>query len=1452
MLTHTPQMADNSSMDLMNLFAGLTPSSGRASLVNNSHEGNSAQSGVNRQPSPFDFTSHGPELISPGLPPSKGTTPVPSNDQSGVDRTASLLNRLKFNHPSASSPTTSSQPESPALSRPGIGGLQGGQSSSTSNLPGRGISASDLVASLSPKPTSSSRPSTSVLPQITQSFGSPGATSNTNPQDFLLQLLNRSKSSQITAFRPSNGNNNSQKPNSTGLSLPTLEAQQNDQSSLDSSTQKKLSTESSPRERGASVRNDSPIRIFGSNGSKETTPFEPKDMPKIEPVNEPLFTYVNPFEQLAASSPRNAKSRSGNVTPRDAPSSSNLAEYVFNGDGNKRKSSKESSPSSVHTSSRRKLTTGGSEILQSIEHPNKLFSDSLSQVEALLEIGAPTNDTETVAEALNEVGGRVSRQVEDALNQAEATQDESNIKEEELREEREVPLHVVAEELQEAAAEVKQELDKEENSDLLQSIMSESLATAVKDTINEAATGDLVTEEENGMGKESPVDETDHSIVRVYNFPLKPFVSIDLKQDTPATLALRQDAIMDIARLKKEFDQTDRTLATGTDDYIIYGMSKPGGLRIIRQDDGLDRHIFKDTRDRIFNVTVSTAPPGSLSRGTQTLVATGISGTVYWAIVCQASGDSLKEEILEELGLAFPPVPAHDENTSGGQLKTRAKRSSRHPEFFAIGRGKSIQIVFPFHAKSSKHLSSTFMVDAERYYKDRNLKISTGKAGKDFTFSEDDSMIITLDKAGRVRFWDIRDLVHEENATASKIAPIEVKTPMLTFSTAFLSEKSWPTSVLFVDKLRPYIKGIALRYIIVGMKQNHTLQLWDLGLGKAVQELSFPHKNESDAICSVCYHPASGIVVVGHPTRNSIYFIHLSAPKYNLPSMSQAKYVQRLASKDPTLPKPESTAIMSGMREYSFSSKGQLRSIDLLPKSAESTRGFDNTGDSVLFELYIMHSKGVTCLNIKKQDLGWSSDNKILHPVDAEKVGCIIVRDLREPQLGPFSERSSVNGDTIQPTPTSTIAEIKPNNKDTPKTIIPKTASTAAETSVAADGMTGSAMEKVEKKKKRRVGPGMGDSAIPPPAPSVSDSYAAAAQRARSPSNAQTPTRSAESTRPILPKSGSIDAPELAPSPDTKAKRSLGDVQPTSVGISNDFLEKELKKIEKSVTSAFTKVMDRELSNLYRRLDDDKRVQDAAGAAKQDAILRLISSSLTDNIDKALSRHINDSIQQEVLPSITKVASSTLSKSVSETVSKQLHNVMPTQLKSALPEAIGKALQNQEVLRVISDKVTSKIAGHVEKEFSAILLSTISPEFQKLAVSTVQNTNIETERRLNEQLQRAESQRYNDNIKIDQLTALVRGLSETVHTMAAAQSEFQSEILKLQQQSLRERQEGSARSSSDNHQPALTSSSSSSEPELSPEQEELERIASLMKEGQFENGTMAVSLAALSTNFKSL
>ncbi|MCJ1377162.1 hypothetical protein MMC17_000254 [Xylographa soralifera] len=1394
-----------------------------------------------------NFQPRAPGIVPPNAFSSKIAIPNLS-DQSAADRTANLLSLLKFTQPSSSQgPSVQNAQSYPT--RPEPTSHQSTPSLNRQTMHGRGPSASDLVASFMGRSTSSAQHEAIASPLATKPPAGIPNPSVSNPQEYLMQLLNRSKaqptSSTFEVSRSQIGNN--PLPSRSEASVDKLSR------ALAETSMQKEQSKSGLSEGRSILRKDSPIRIFGTN-SKETTPFEPQDMPKVEPAKESIFTYVNPFEQLAASSPRNAKSRPGSATPQRGLSKS--SKLRANGEGVKRKS-KEPSPAPKFAASRRKFTPGGSDIMQSVESPPPAaVDDGRTPIEALIGIGAPTTDAETVTEALNGVGEQVSKQVEHALAQAVEADEAAQIKDEELDAEEERVLDGLRDELQEVAADVKEELDQDDNQGVLEQMMPESVAEAIKKIIVEAAAGDV-----DGVGGSAEYEATPSgalttTAVPVYNFPMKPFVSIDLKQDEPCTRRFREEAIVEIARMKKDFDQIDRTLATASDTFIIYAMPKNGGLRIIRQEDGADCQAFRETHDRIFNVAISSAPPRSPLSRVQTAISTGISGTVYWTAISYEGGDCIQEKNIEKRSLFFPPVSTHDENTSGGQLKTRAKKSSRHPEVFAIGRGKSIQIVFPFHAQKSHLVSSSSVVDTENYFRDRNLRINTGKAGKDFTFSEDDTVITTLDKAGRLRFWDVRELMHESNGTASKIATNEIKTPMLTFTTAVASEKCWPTSVLYVDKLRPYSKCIALRYIIVGMKQNHTLQLWDLGLGKAVQELNFPHENEPDAICSVSYHPASGMIVVGHPTRNSIYFVHLSAPKYNLPPMSQAKFAQRLANKDPALPKPDATAIMSGMREYSFSSKGQLRSIDLLPISSESLRNFNSDVDPSLFELYVMHSKGATCLNIKKEDLGWSQDHKVMNPVDAEQLGQIEVRDLRDPQAAAISEKSSVNGDA-QPRPSmpselvykgSSKEAIEALSKSSPRVnyskigtdsgiVDPLTTPDIATTNGAATNGT----EKLEKKKKKRTAVSAESStAVGAQAPVAPDTYAAAATRARLPSDQPSTVPTKDSNRTKAPKLASTDTPDAT---NTKAEkesqRKLAEAESISLGISSDFLDKEFKKVEKIVSGEFSNVLSKELAMLYRRFDEDKRVQDAAGAAKQDAILRLVSSTLTDNVEKALSRIIKSNIEQVVVPSISEVTASTLDRKVPEYLTQQLLHTLPAQLKLALPEAVFKSLQHPDVLRVLSDQVTTKVSNQVERQFSVVLNQTVLPSFQDIALGAAQRMTSETERRMSEQLKQVDVQHREDSTKIDQLTTLVRGLSETVSAMAAAQSGFQSEILRLQQQNVQERQaSSSAKTGSVQLHEDSIAPSESPEPVLTPEQQELDNITTLMKEGRFEEGTI--------------
>lgn len=1413
-------------VDLQNIFASLRSSSAKNYAVSKdgspapalSRQSNSSGFAGNSSPQLQILNQTQPRAISPNVASASNplkplgllsnadmsqgsTTPAPAGDRSSSDQTASLLNLLKFSSTTAPPPRSSTIQQPLAASHVSSNTFQA--SPTTHSVHGRGISASDLVASFMGK---------SPTPTPRENLVSP---SSTNHQDLLLKLLNRTTPAQ-PIISEQDVVAESEPPAEPTAIKPIIE----DPTNIVLMNKSNSSGGDVPS--GPSTRHGSPIRVFGGADDKEPTPFQPQDLPKIEPAPKKglLFTYINPFEQLAASSPRNSPLKASN------------------GDGNKRKIN-ESSVKGGHTSSRRKLTPAGDEILESIESSMPAsVTDRRASDEVLMGIGAPTRNAETVADALNEVGGKVDQEVENALVKAELAEEETRVKQEEPETVQDVNLNTVEEHKeQDTAVDANQTILPNDNIEEHDGDSLPDIVGGIGESLNygEDPTN-IANDWEDAEVQETNALNGNHRVIPVYQFPMKPFVSIEITPKELPTLTFREESMTNIARLKKEFDQTDRTLVTATNDFIVYGSPKSGGLKVIRQDDGLARHVFPDTRDRIFNVSISSANPGSSSRGVQNIIATGVSGTVYW-ITISTPGEDIFEQELKDYGLIFPPSLLHSENPSNGQLKTRAKKSCRNPEFFAIGRGKSIHIVFPAHAQTSKFLQEGTVMDTENYFKDRNIRICTGKAGKDFAFSEDDSVILTLDKTGKLRFWDITDLVDEKNATASTLLPIELKTSMMTLATAHPSEKPWPTSVLLVDKLRPYTKGTALRYVIVGMKQNHTLQLWDLCLGRSVQEVSFPHEKESDAICSITYHPSSGVVVVGHPTRNSLYLLHLSAPKYNLPAISQAKFIQRLANKDSTLPRAESTAILSGLREYSFANRGELRSVELFPSSGEPTRSAEDDDDPMLFELYVMHSKGVTCLGIRKEDLGWSKDNKVAHPVDAEEQGLLVVKDLKESHLASFSEHSSAN----DVHPLNTTPKIL--TKATKKPTTPSLTKRDTEQVVPSANTPNTITEKTEKRKKKRGG------AVPENPHRDLEIAAASASGAvgadsivdtgRQPqTEAPQPNRatSKERSRTNIPKSGPRDA--LEPVTALGLDRAAND-QPKNIGISLDFLNQEFHKIEKGVSAEFNRVINRELESLYQRIAEDKRIQDAAGTAKQDAILRLVSSTLGENVEKALTRIITTSMQMDVVPALSDVTALTLDKRLSDVLTQHLHQAIPPLLKLALPEAISRGVQNPEVLPVIADQISGKLTGYVEKEFTKTLQNTIVPNFKNLAVSLAQSSKIESDNRVRDYLKKAESQHKEDSAKIDQLTLLVRGLSETVHTMAAAQSEFQRQILMLQEQATQERQKGV--SSVASSQESIVPTPSTARPPKSPEEEELEMITNLMNEGRFEEGSIHVS-----------
>ncbi|OJJ44143.1 hypothetical protein ASPZODRAFT_72378 [Penicilliopsis zonata CBS 506.65] len=1121
---------------------------------------------------------------------------------------------------------------------------------------------------------------------------------------------------------------------------------------------------------------------------------------------ESLFTYVNPFEQLAAASPRTK-------TPQSKPQTA-ISPVELAADANAR----------AHLTVKTPETTDSEDKGVNEESESQIFEEQKELVSEIFE-EAVDDDTD--------------REVGDFVEKASSQESSPEARVEET---------AAAVAIEHVAEEIKKEPASEEVKQVLQEATTAVASEAtVKDVQNES--GDALAD--SWESAEDSAEKDEERVVPVLNFPLRPFISIAVQPAVGKIISIRDDGIMDIARLKKDFDQLDRSLTSATSEYIVYALAKNGGIRIIRQDDGSDKQIFRATRDRVFNVALCTSPSVAGVSKEQAVLGIGVSGTVYWAMISRADQDLFELDALESESLTFPPFPASDENTSGGQLKTRAKRSSRHPEFFAIGRGKNIYVISPQAATVPGYevAGPQRTVATEKFFRERALKISTGKAGKDFAFSDDDTVIASLDKTGRLRFWDIREIITKPDFFLNPLTtPTEIRVPLNTFITGSPAEKSWPTSVLFIDKLRPYVKSMALRYVLVGLKQNHTLQLWDIGLGKAVQELKFPHENESDAICSVAYHPSSGIIVVGHPTRNTIYFVHLSAPRYNLQPMTQASYIKRAAEKDSSLPKPESTACMSGIREISFASKGQLRSLDLLPINktpGEKRTVEDETG---LFELYVMHSRGVTCLNIKKEDLGWSADNKIIRPVNALEDGLIEITDLQTfPSY--VTDEPSVNGDSASTpqkvTPTPKEFTMKPSELETPSGVTPSRTQSPTKLAVKkklaeeqADVPTtpAPAAEKPEKKKKKKGTAAASESAAGKVKELTSIVGALPTELPSEPRAASTTTPKAMPDMPTEQTNGNGILPTAtvmeAAQPSSASAQSI---------IPGATWNKHLEDLQAGVSSEFNKSLGREFEGLYRRFDEERRAWDAASAAKQDQVLRLVSSTLSDNVEKNLARIVSTSIESEVLPAISDSVVASVGKQVKEVTSQQLGKVVSHELQQILPETVSRAVQQPEVAKAIADSLTQRLVTHVGDEVSKALHATVTPAFKSLALRATEKIGSDIERQLQVQMKHYEIQRHNDSLKIDQLTNLVRGLSDTVASMAAAQTGFQNEVLRLNRLvASRQPEENNHNSLSQQQQQqhVLGNAPQETLPARSPEEVELAEIVQLMNEGRFEEGSV--------------
>lgn len=221
-------------------------------------------------------------------------------------------------------------------------------------------------------------------------------------------------------------------------------------------------------------------------------------------------------------------------------------------------------------------------------------------------------------------------------------------------------------------------------------------------------------------------------------------------------------------------------------------------------------------------------------------------------------------------------------------------------------------------------------------------------------------------------------------------------------------------------------------------------------------------------------------------------------------------------------------------------------------------------------------------------------------------------------------------------------------------------------------------------------------------------------------------------------------------------------------------LDKHLEVLQNTVSQQFNQSLGREMEGVMSRFDEERRSWDAATSAKQDQVLRLVSSTLSDNVEKNLARIVSESIKTDVLPAVTDATSAAVEKQLNSVVSRQISSSMKNEIREALPQALPRAVMNAmpAVIKAASENLAQHVGPLIGAEINKALQSSIFPMIEDMARGT-KKLESDMERHFQSQIKQLEAQRRNDQAKMDELSAMLRTLSSTVNTLVANQGQAQ-------------------------------------------------------------------------------
>ncbi|KAF9483827.1 hypothetical protein BDN70DRAFT_241709 [Pholiota conissans] len=144
-------------------------------------------------------------------------------------------------------------------------------------------------------------------------------------------------------------------------------------------------------------------------------------------------------------------------------------------------------------------------------------------------------------------------------------------------------------------------------------------------------------------------------------------------------------------------------------------------------------------------------------------------------------------------------------------------------------------------------------------------------------------------------------------------------------------------------------------------------------------------------------------------------------------------------------------------------------------------------------------------------------------------------------------------------------------------------------------------------------------------------------------------------------------------------------------------LSREIKKTEESLHSRIGKLIGKEMDKQHQRFEETRLHEQAEDFARQEKILKLISTELTRNTTRVVEMAVKTEIQNSVLPSLESITRNEVKASLNEHIGHGLVETINRSLPTEMEKLLLRPTISNHFANILSTALTPMIEHHIKE-----------------------------------------------------------------------------------------------------------------------------------------------------------